>query len=90
VMVFGFGLYEFMWLPISQRIRLKRPGRAWFHIPSLNQRKITYAEQGCDSHCVEELTLPANSIIEIEFLFRPSITFEASEIYFGCDAPKGS
>ena len=84
-MVFVFGVYEFVWQPMSRRHRLKHPCKAWFHIPPLTQRRISYAVQDNRPHFVEELTLAANSTTEIEFLFIPSVTFPASEIYFGCD-----
>ena len=83
--VFVFGVYEFVWQPMSRRHRLKHPCKAWFHIPPLTQRRISYAVQDNRPHFVEELTLAANSTTEIEFLFIPSVTFPASEIYFGCD-----
>jgi hypothetical protein len=85
VMVIVFGVYEFVWQPMRRRRRLKRPVKAWFHIPSLTQRRISYAAQDNRPHFVEELILAANSVTEVEFLFIPSLTFLSSEIYFGCD-----
>jgi hypothetical protein len=90
VLVFVFGVYEFVWQPRRRRYRLRLPCSAWFHIPAQNQRQISFAEQNHDSHHVEELTLATNSVVEIEFLFHPLVSFEVSEVYFGCDSPKGS
>jgi hypothetical protein len=83
--VFGFGAYEFLVAPALQRRALKRPCRTWFLIPSVDQRSIPYTEQSHKEHYVEELTLGANSEFEIELLYRPSVAFHCSAIYFGCN-----
>jgi hypothetical protein len=75
--------YEFIIRPWWRRRALRRPCKAWFLIASTNQRKISHAVQDNREHYVEELTLASNSEYEIEFLYVPSITFAASEIYFG-------
>src|SRR6516162_2635959 len=90
LMVIIFGVYEFVWRPWRHHRILKHPGKAWFHVPAISQRQILYAEQNHDAHLVEELTLAVNSTVAIEFLFRPSVSFEVYEVYFGCDLPKGS
>ena len=90
LMVIIFGVYEFVWRPWRHHRILKHPGKAWFHVPAISQRQILYAEQNHDAHLVEELTLAVNSTVAIGFLFRPSVSFEVYEVYFGCDLPKGS
>jgi len=83
VVVVISGVYEFMIRPWWRRRTLRQPCKAWFLVASTNQRKISYAVQDSREHYVEELTLASNSEYEIEFLYVPSITFVASEIYFG-------
>jgi hypothetical protein len=83
VAIFGFA-YEFMVQPFVARHKLKKPCKAWFCISSTKQRKVTYAEQDSREHLVEELTLYANSEIEIELGYMSSVSLSASEIYFGC------
>jgi hypothetical protein len=54
-------------------------------ISALNQRTISHAVQDSREHYVQELTLAANSTVEVELGYQSSITFDASEIYFGCN-----
>jgi hypothetical protein len=70
---------------IWRRHRLKTPCKAWFSIPSLDQRTINYAVQDHREHYVEEMVLSTNSEVEIEILYRSSISFGVSAIYFGCN-----
>jgi hypothetical protein len=85
IVVILSGLYQFVFQPIWCRRKHKHPCKAWFLIPSLDQRKISYAVQNHREHYVEELVLSANSEFEIEILYVPSVSFTAAEIYFGCD-----
>jgi hypothetical protein len=81
----GFGIYEFLIRPVCLRHKLKRPCNAWFLIPSTDQKIIDFAEQTTEQHYVRDLTLPADSEVEIEILYRPSIAFLCSAMYFGCN-----
>jgi hypothetical protein len=84
VAVIFFGVYEFVILPKWRRKQLRTPCEAWFAIASANKRVVGYAIQNEHEHYVEELTLAAHSEFELEILYRSSIGFTASEIYFGC------
>lgn len=68
----------------SRRRKLKRPCKAWFAIPSSSQRLLDYIVQDSNEHYVEELTLSPHSEFDIEVLYRPTVDFTASVIYFGC------
>jgi hypothetical protein len=78
------GFFSISLQPRSRRNALKEPCIAWFEIARSSQRLVSYAEQDDREHSVFELTLPANSIVEIEILYRSKISFLASEIYLGC------
>src|SRR6202040_3941058 len=67
-----------------RRRKLKTPCKAWFAIPSSGQRILDYVVQDSNEHYVEELTLSSLSEFEIEILYRPTIDFTTSVIYFGC------
>jgi hypothetical protein len=67
-----------------RRRKLKTPCKAWFAIPSSGQRILDYVVQDSNEHYVEELTLSSHSEFEIEILYRPTIDFTTSVIYFGC------
>jgi hypothetical protein len=83
VVVVISGAYEFILGPRLRRRALRQPCNAWFLIASTNQRAISYAVQDNHEHYVEELTLASNTEYEVEFLYVPSVSFNASEIYFG-------
>jgi hypothetical protein len=78
-------IYEFAIGPRWRRHRLKKPCRAWFVISAVNQRLLPYAAQTDSEHYVEQLTLAPHSEFEIEILYKATISFVASEIYFGCN-----
>ena len=78
-------IYQTFIQPKWRRRKIKRPCEAWFQIPS-DKRPVTYAVQNKDVHLVEELTLAAHSEFELELLYRSTISFTSSEIYFGCGA----
>src|SRR5690349_11072527 len=77
-------LYEFVIEPKMRRRRLRKPCEAWFAISPL--RPSSYAVRDGRDHHLSELTLAPNADYEIEILYKPRIGFEASRIYFGCNA----
>jgi hypothetical protein len=76
--------YQFVVVPIWRRRKLAAPCSASFRIPASSQRAIDYVIQDGEEHYVEQLTLTSHSEFEIEILYKPTISFAASEIYFGC------
>jgi hypothetical protein len=74
--------------PALRRGKLRRPCKARFIITSATHRTIDYAVQNEHEHFVSEITLPANSEVDIELLFTPKVHFHESGIAFGCDETK--
>jgi hypothetical protein len=85
IVVILSGVYEFVIQPACRHCRLRHPCKAVFVISAQKKRSVKYVVQDTHEHLVTELTLPSNSEVEIEVEYKSSITFDASEIYFGCD-----
>jgi hypothetical protein len=84
IVVILSSVYEFIIEPIWRRRKLKRPCWAVFVISAAKKRPVRYVIQDTHEHLVTELTLPSNSEVEVEVEYSSSITFDVSEIYFGC------
>lgn len=89
VLVLGFVVWEWVLYPLQRRIRLRRPCRAHFVIRELERVPLPYVVQDSDMHQVRELVLPANSCVDIEIGYFPSIHFHEVAFIFACEGKEG-
>lgn len=71
--------------PRVRRWKLKRPCKAYFHIREFGKGKLNYVVQDDDAHNLKEIVLPANSVVEIEVAYCPTIPFYVEETVFECE-----
>ena len=85
----ALGLILAVWLafgrPWRRTRKLTKPCDVRFVIRERGRRHLPHFEQDDKRHIVDELVLPSQSVVEIEFGFKPKVPIYVQQIALGCE-----